>query len=233
MTYNHEYLIISLHFSGNSNTINLYVIIKGSAHKSYGCWTIVSNKPRSRARDQIKCCRITTNFVKWPLTIWLISWEHTWWGAFHNCWHLTEWTKLPLWGGGGVNEKNVDSIHFQHLNPFFILFMAKFPFEKSWCVHFLKGTGWSEKVCFVHSFKCWPLWMDPNYGHWIYLIQIYKAHSVESDLLKLHKGLYLIYSKGLGGRDLGGLLVQNSMPSLFVQKSILPTNLPPQALKKI
>ncbi len=46
---------------------------------------------------------------------------------------------------------------FQHFSPFFTIYMANYPFEKYWCVQFLRGGG-SEKVCFVHSFKCWQLW---------------------------------------------------------------------------
>ncbi len=42
----------------------------------------------------------------------------------------------------------------------FYNFMAHFPFEKHWCVHFLRQEG-SKKmyVLYRDSFKCWQLWM--------------------------------------------------------------------------
>ncbi len=34
-------------------------------------------------------------------------------------------------GGGSMGEKNVDSVHFQHVSPFFIVFVTNYPFKKS------------------------------------------------------------------------------------------------------
>ncbi len=33
-------------------------------------------------------------------------------------------------GGGGNGGKNVDSVHFQHISPFYIIFLTNYPFEK-------------------------------------------------------------------------------------------------------
>ncbi len=72
--------------------------------------------------------------------------------AVHNCHYHS-------FGGGGQWKKNFDTIHFQHFNPFFIIFMANYPFERCWCVHFLREGKWVwESACFVHSIKCWQLW---------------------------------------------------------------------------
>ncbi len=62
--------------------------------------------------------------------------------------------------GAGPMEKNIDSVHFHHFKPFLkIIFMAYYPFEKCWYVHFLRGKWGSEKVYVMYSFKCWQFWM--------------------------------------------------------------------------
>ncbi len=35
---------------------------------------------------------------------------------------------------------------FNILEHFFVIFMANYPIEKCWCVHFLREEGGSEKV---------------------------------------------------------------------------------------
>ncbi len=68
-----------------------------------------------------------------------------------------------LFKGGGAMGKNIDSLHFQHFPPpnilalFFIIFMANYPFEKCWCVHFLRGEGGLRKYMFCTFIN--------NYGH--------------------------------------------------------------------
>ncbi len=56
-------------------------------------------------------------FSTWFYTITIVL------GAVHNCYRHT-----LLWEG--VNENKIDLVHFQHFNPFFIIFMANCPFEK-------------------------------------------------------------------------------------------------------
>ncbi len=50
--------------------------------------------------------------------------------------------------------KNIESIYFQHFNPFLlIIFMANYPFENI-DVYCFEGGGKYQKVCFVHLIKC-------------------------------------------------------------------------------
>ncbi len=57
---------------------------------------------------------------------------------------------LFLWGGGSM-KKNVDSIHCQHFNPFFLSFLWQIIHLKNIDVHTFWGGGGSEKVYFVHT----------------------------------------------------------------------------------
>ncbi len=57
--------------------------------------------------------------------------------------------------------KNVDSVHFQHFDQFFLSFSWQITYlKKVYGYTFWGGGGW-ESVYFVHSFKCWQLWTSP------------------------------------------------------------------------
>ncbi len=87
----------------------------------------------------------------YKILLWLLMTVHYW-----HC--LNECTKHTLLGRGeGINEKNVDSVHFKHF-PFFIIFMANYSFEKCWWCTLFEGGGVWECVCFIHAIKCWQLW---------------------------------------------------------------------------
>ncbi len=74
-------------------------------------------------------------------------------GAVHN-YQCTEHTLL-----GEINGEKRILYTFNIIAYFFIISMANYTFEKCGYVHLLRGIG--ESVRFVHSFKCWQLWMDP------------------------------------------------------------------------
>ncbi len=63
--------------------------------------------------------------------------------------------------------KNVDSVHFQHFSPYFIIFMANLPFEIWWYEHF-EVEGVYGSACFAHSLNM--LNVD-NYGQSLNTIQ--------------------------------------------------------------
>ncbi len=62
-------------------------------------------------------------------------------------------------------------------NPFLIIYMANFPFEKCF-----EGGGESEKVCFVHSFKLWLLWTVPYH-----IVPIYQLLPITVNCPNSHK----------------------------------------------
>ncbi len=67
--------------------------------------------------------------------------------AIHSSQRLSNCAKHTLLGklreewGDNDKKKNVDCVHFQHFNPFFIIFMANFVFDNHICIHVLRGKG--------------------------------------------------------------------------------------------
>ncbi len=94
---------------------------------------------------------------------------------------LLKWDQhAHFYGGGGKRsmEKVFDSVHFQHISPFVISFMANYPFGK-WFVHFLRGRG-SEIVYVLYT----HLNVD-SYGRPLYL-------TTSHHIVLLSRALYCI-----------------------------------------
>ncbi len=71
--------------------------------------------------------------------------------------------------------QNGDSppLYFQCFSLIFIF--GVFGFEKFWCVHILKGGRGSEKVCFVHLWKCVKTLVDDSIAFILELISNWKS----------------------------------------------------------
>ncbi len=50
-------------------------------------------------------------------------------GAIHNCQLLNQCLQAIFWGGGCQLKKNINSVHFEHYNPFFFLSLSQLIFH--------------------------------------------------------------------------------------------------------
>ncbi len=73
-------------------------------------------------------------------------------------WPSNKQNDISGWGEGGGLWKSTFLNFLVRLK--FLLFSWGFlALKKCWCIFFLGWEGVSESVWFVHSWKCWHLWM--------------------------------------------------------------------------